>query len=220
MPHAYNFDSYTSNVFNELEDILAAMKPPSNLSITLEYYFDITDGKALITTWNDYVINCGLKKYYLAYNMTVEHLATGKKEVITGFKDGKISMDKVFNVSLVNSTGDGRFRITLDVLTDDMEYIDRVKDDSFLPNKAVIECNVEVSSKGNIRKVMITKARHCWIKIGNEWEILWSKKGYKQKDGTDGFDVRLRSVLAWEKRLKYYIYKFLQERGCRKNQNE
>jgi len=58
---------------------------------------------------------------------------------------------------------------------------------------------------------MITKARHCWIKVDNEWEILWSKKGYKQKDGTDGFEIRLRSVLAWEKRLKYYIYKFLQE---------
>ena len=205
------FDNYTRDVFNELEDILASMKPPSNLSITLEYYFDITDGKPLITTWNDYVVNCGLKKYYLEYNMTVEHLATGKKEVITGFKDGKISMDKVFNVSLVNSTGDGRFRITLDVLTDDTEYIDRVKDDSFLPNKAVIEYNVEISSRGNTRKVMITKARHCWIKVGNKWEILWSKKGYKQKDGTDGFEIRLRSVLAWEKRIKYYIYKFLQE---------
>ena len=206
------FDSYTNKVFYQIEDVLAAIKEPSDITILLEYYFDTANGKPLTSTWPDYVANCGNKKYYLSCNMTVEHLATGKKEYIdVGFISGEISIDKVFNISLINSTGDGRFRITLDVFTSDSEYLDRVKDDSFLPNKAVIECNVEISSRGNIRKVTITKARNCWIKTGDKWEVLWSKNGYKQKDGTNGFAIKVRSVLAWEERIRYYIYKFLQE---------
>jgi len=213
-------DDLTNNVKNALQNLIKEEKgeeeqeeqPIGNLAIKLEYYFDAANGKPLTTNWPDYVVQCGGKKYYISCNMTVEHLATGKKEYIdVGFTSGEISMDKVFNVSLINSTGDGRFRITLDVFTSDTEYLDRVKDDSFLPNKAVIECNVEISSKGNIRKVTITKARNCWIKADDKWEVLWSKNGYNHKDGTNGFAIKVRSVLAWEERIKYYIYKFLQE---------
>ncbi len=183
-----------------------------NITIYFEHYFDITDGEPMITYWWKPIVECGSKKYYPYYNMTVEHLATGTKRYVhaVDFDQGKVSIDKVFNVSLISSTGDGRFRITLDILIDDSSYINRFNDSSFLPNKAIIECNVETNGN-KISSVKITKARNCWIKIGNEWEILWSKGGYKEKEATNGFDIMVRSNLAWEKRIKYSIYEFLKE---------
>ncbi len=216
-------DDLTNNLKTKLQELLGQEEggkeekereeekyTVGNITVYFEYYFDITDGKPMITYWWNPIIECGSKKYYPYYNMSVEHLATGIKNYISDFDSGKISMDKVFNVSLINLTGDGRFRITLDIFTDDLDYINRVKDESFLPNKAIIECNVETNGN-KISSVEITKARHCWIKVGDEWEILWSKKGYKQKDGTNGFEIKVRSILAWEKRIKYSIYKFLEE---------
>ncbi len=178
-----------------------------NITIYFEYNFNLIEGEEMVVYYGENNI-----KPSPYYNVTVEHVATGYKEYFDEFDflDGKIRMDKVFNVSLVNSTGDGNFKIWIDVFTDDTSYINRVKDDSLLPQKAFIECDVSINGR-NITHLTIKKARHCWIKVDNEWEVLWSKKGYKQKDGTNGFEIKLRSVLAWEKRIKYYIYKFLQE---------
>ncbi|RLF45114.1 MAG: hypothetical protein DRN29_07295, partial [Thermoplasmata archaeon] len=218
-------DDLTNNVKNALQKLIKEEKGEEeqqqeekqekqqhvvkNVTIYFEHDFDLKKGEELIVEYGE----DGIKPEPI-YNVTVEHMATGHKEYFDEFDfiSGKIAMDELFNLSLINSTGDGRFRIWIDVLTEDKHYIDRVKDNSLLPQKAFIECDVSTDGK-NITKLIIKKARDCWIKVGNNWEILYDKdkKIYNERDGTNGFEVKIRGVIAWERRVRYCIYKFLQE---------
>ncbi len=196
------FDEYANEVFEKLDDMLKEYVP-SEVTILYEYDFDYSNGQMLTVGWSDHTPDP-----FPLYNLSVEVMGSVyyPQTDITG----RIDMDELFNTSYILFDGE-TYKIKLAITTTDSKYEERTKTNELLPREAVIECYVEIDDIGRIDKVTIKKAHNCWIDTGNGLEILYTKNGFKEVDATDGFKIKVRGLIAWEKLIKYSIYKFLEE---------